>query len=288
MPLCDVDRGVGHIRRHLQLDLPGLRHDLILLHARAGHRRFLRADAERVADVHRHGPARILRVEQRVERVAVTARDGAGGLLVHRAADLIGGVGVLRSAKADQAVGGRQIDLRAHLVDEIFQGDVVGLDVLLARSSRSVRSAERAPHRRFDVDRLGAKVGTVGRIEAHAPVRVLGAGDDQPLERELRGPHRRLPRRPDSAAAVAACDCAWTTSIGAIVPTSTRVWLSLTSCVARVDRLLRDVDRLHREHVVPVGVADVREGVGDRGAQLESEMSRLILVTCSGGASSRS
>ncbi len=32
---------------------------------------------------------------------------------------------------------------------------------------------------------------------------------------------------------VACSDCAWTTSIGAMVPTSTRVWLSWTSLLAR-------------------------------------------------------
>ena len=68
---------------------------------------------------------------------------------------------------------------------------------------------------------------------------------------------------------VAASDCAWTTSIGAIVPTSTRVWLSCTSLLGQVERLLRDLDRLDREHVVPVGVADVRERVGNRGAKLD-------------------
>ena len=45
-------------------------------------------------------------------------------------------------------------------------------------------------------------------------------------------------RRADSAATsawlrVACSDCAETTSIGAIVPTCTRVWLSCTSLVAR-------------------------------------------------------
>ena len=54
-----------------------------------------------------------------------------------------------------------------------------------------------------------------------------------------------------------------------MVPTSTRVWLSCTSLLGEVERLLRDFDRLHREHVVPVRVAHVRERVDDRRLQLD-------------------
>ena len=56
----------------------------------------------------------------------------------------------------------------------------------------SVRSLERPAHRRFDIDRLGAKFRTVRRVDLHVPVRILRAGDDQPLERQFRRPHRAL------------------------------------------------------------------------------------------------
>ena len=59
-----LDRRVGDFGRHLQLDLLDLRFDLAQLHAGAGHRRVLRARAERVGDVQRHCPARVVTVEQ--------------------------------------------------------------------------------------------------------------------------------------------------------------------------------------------------------------------------------
>ena len=56
--------------------------------------------------------------------------------------------------------------------------------------------------------------------------------------------------------------------MGARVPTSTRAWLSSTSLVASCERLLRDFIRLNREDEIPIRVADVRQRVRDRRAQL--------------------
>ena len=69
-------------------------------------------------------------------------------------------------------------------------------------------------------------------LMAACPERIVRAVDDQPLERELRGPPRRVSLRRRSAGDVASSACAWTTSSGANAPTSTRARLSSTSLVA--------------------------------------------------------
>src|SRR6185295_1826802 len=118
-----------------------------------------------------------------------------------RAADDRSITALERPTDAGQAVRRLKVHLRAHLVDEIFQGDVVALDVLLG-DFKVGALAERAAYRRLEVNRFGAEVGAIGGIDLGRPVRVLGARDDQPLERQLgvalgrlRGDERLAPRR---------------------------------------------------------------------------------------------
>ena len=60
-----LNGGVGHVGRDLQLDLLQLRLHLIELHARACDVGLLRAQAERIAEVQLHRPARVAVAEQR-------------------------------------------------------------------------------------------------------------------------------------------------------------------------------------------------------------------------------
>ena len=134
--------------------------------------------------------------------------------------------------------------------------------------SMSVRSLSARRTGGVDVDRLGTEVGAIDRIES----RRSSSGRCVPptISRLSASSAVRIVACAATrfCRAVAACDCAWTTSIGAIVPTSTRVWLSLHELIGQIDRLLRHVHRLHGEHVIPVRVADVRQRVRYRRAQL--------------------
>ena len=172
------------------------------------------------------------------------------------------------AADALHAVVHLQVDDRQRLVAQVAQRGGVVLDVLLgdleigalaerARESpprrRPVRHESRAdrPGRASPLQFGSSVPDTISRLSASSAVRLAFSAVTRPCRR------------------VACSACAWTTSIGAIVPTSTRIWLSCTSLVGQLERLPRHLDRLRREDVVPVGVPDVRDDVGDRGAQLD-------------------
>ena len=68
---------------------------------------------------------------------------------------------------------------------------------------------------------------------------------------------------------VASSASACTTSIGAIVPTSTRILLSDKQLRRERQRLPGDIDRLNREHVIPVRRTDSRQRVGRPRLQIQ-------------------
>ena len=95
---------------------------------------------------------------------------------------------------------------------------------------------DRVANGALQVDGFRSEGRPIDRIDASGPERILRARDDQPLEREL----RRLPCRLGQRSvwrrvAASASDC--TTSIGAMVPISTRAWLSAISFSASSSEL---------------------------------------------------
>ena len=226
---CDLDRGVGHLGRHLQLDLLHLRLHLVQLHTRPRRRRLLRAQAERIADVHRNGPRGIAVPEQRRR---ARRRQPPGIDPGHLAADAGAGRDQLRAAQTLHAVVRRCRSACGSVWSRRYFSVMSLASTFFFAISMSVRSLSARRIAASMSIGSGWKSGrSVGSMRG-APVRVVGAADDQPLQRQF----GRAPR--DSAVTsawrrVACSDCAWTTSIGAIVPTSTRVWLSCTSLLAR-------------------------------------------------------
>ena len=87
---------------------------------------------------------------------------------------------------------------------------------------------------------------------------------------------------------VASSACAWTTSIGAMVPISTLARLSCTSFDESSRLRLRRFDVVDPEDEVPVGVADRRFGDGQRRAQVEIGDLRLQSLIIRLPASDRS
>ena len=144
---------------------------------------------------------------------------------------------------------------------------------LLSDCCRSVRSRERARHRRVDVDRLAAWPRTIDRIDRRGPQRVVGAADDQALQREFRGADRRLrlhQRQPP---------------VGRFglrrhdVDRRQRADLDARLVVLHqlardVERVLRRFDRLNREDQIPVGVP--RVGLRRRHCRLQRDLVVLL------------
>src|SRR5205807_454592 len=106
----------------LELDLLDLRVHLIQLHAGPRDRGLLRAEEQRIADIELRRPAREVRVQERRQRVAISAGDAADRRTVYAAAALW--VDVLRATKPDETVRADEIDLRPELIVEVLERDV--------------------------------------------------------------------------------------------------------------------------------------------------------------------
>ena len=111
-----------------------------------------------------------------------------------------------------------------------------------------------------DVDRLRPEIGAIDRLDRRRPQRVGRAADDEPLQRDFGGAARTLGRderlpllrglrlRLDDVDRRHRADF----DLRLVVP---------QQLFGQQQRLTRDVDRLHGEHVVPVRVAHVRDRV---------------------------
>ena len=168
-----LDGGVRHVGGDLQLDLPDLRFDLAQLHARARDARRPARSAERIGHVDcRPSSADTAVREQRRERVARCRPEWCS--VIWLPSDAVVRALQLRAADALHAVVHLQVDDRQRLVAQEAQRGVVVLEVLLGDLEVGAL-AERAPNRRFDVDRLGLEVGPIDRVERGRPVRIFGA-----------------------------------------------------------------------------------------------------------------
>ena len=120
----------------------------------------------------------------------------------------------------------------------------------------------------------------IHRIEPGVPVRILRAVHDQSLERQFgRAPRRlrltsALPPRRLFGLRLHDVDRRHGADFDARL-------VVLHELAGEIERLLGDFDRLRGEHVIPVGVSDIRQRVGDRRAQLDVRDVAIDPVTCS-------
>ena len=105
---------------------------------------------------------------------------------------------MLRAADALRAVAGDQVDVGQRLVPEVLQRDVRALQIR-ARVDQIGAALERAAHGAFDVGRRRLERRQIDRPQLLPPQRIVGAADDEALERELRRLQRRFGRRRASA-----------------------------------------------------------------------------------------
>ena len=211
----------------------------------------------------REVPLREVAIAQQAERVGVAAGIGVD--------DLAAEVAVAdqpRAADALQAVAGRDVGGRQPLVAEQPQRQIVGLE-LPARLREIEARVEGAAQRAVEIDRL--------RREAPAdrPAGAAPASAD-PRRRRRSGASARAPRcGPAASPCASSCSrdatsaSACTMSIGASVPTSTRMRLSSSSLRASSSDRRRHLQLVDGVDVVPVGVADVGQRVGDGRPQLQ-------------------
>ena len=255
----DVQRGVGDLGGDLQLEGADLRLRLPHRDLRARVVGVGRAGADRVGHVQRQVPLREVAVAQQAQRVGVAAGN--------RVDDLAAQVAVadqLRAADALQAVAGRESTAGSALVAQQRSDRSLAASCLrdCARSSARV---ERAAQRRLRGRSASAR--SAGRsVGAQLGARQRGSSVPPTISRfsaSSRGAGLRLALRHRPAAASAASASACTTSIGASVPTSTRMRLSSTSLRRELERAPRHLQLVDGVDVVPVGVADVGQRVGD-------------------------
>ena len=166
-----------------------------------------------------------------------------------------------------RAVVPLQIELRERLVAHVLQRDVVGLDGL-ARLLQIGALVERLAHRRLHVERLGKECRPIDRIDLRGPQRIVGAADDEPLQRELRRAPLRIGLRhglePRRGFGLRLHD----------VERRQRADLDarlvvLHELVGEILRPLGDVERVDRVDQLPVRVAHVGQRRGDGAAQLD-------------------
>ena len=126
--------------------------------------------------------------------------------------------------------------------------------------------------------------GGVERRHVHRASSWRHSGSSVPLTRKRFSARSAVEAVASAAASVcrrvAASACACTMSSGASVPTSTRAWLSSTRRSRQRQRPPGDVHGAAREDQVPVGVADVGDGLRDGGPHARSEISRLMIAIC--------
>ena len=112
----------------------------------------------------------------------------------------------------------------------------------------------------MQVDRLGPEIGAIDRLDRRCPQRIRRAADDEPLQGDFGGAARalggddRLPLLRGLRLRLHDVDRRHRADfdLGLVVP---------QQLVGEQQRLPRDVDRLHGEHVIPVRVAHVRDRV---------------------------
>jgi hypothetical protein len=138
---------------------------------------------------------------------------------------------------------------------------------ILVRDRQVRAGRERSPDGSRDVDRLWTELGSVGRIDARFPVRILCSGDDQPFERQLGRParrfglHQRLPARRLLRLRLHHIDRRHGPDFDARL-------VVLHELGREIERLARDVNRLDRVNEVPIRVPHVGQRVDDRRLQL--------------------
>ena len=176
----------------------------------------------------------------------------------------------LRAADALSAVAG---DCRSsagqRLVTQSSCSVMSLLSSVLARllRGRSARSSALRTAASMSIG-VGAKRGTIDGPELRLASRVVGAADDQALQRELAPsrawlrPAPRLPARGGFGLGLHDVDRRQRADLDA------DAWLSSTSLRRELERPPRDLQLATREDAVPVGVADVGERVGDGRPQL--------------------
>ena len=127
--------------------------------------------------------------------------------------------------------------------------------------------AERVAEGRLEVDGLRRELRPIHRIQRDAPVGILRAGDDETLQHELRRAHGLL-----GSGEVLARGRGLRLRLHDVDrrhgPHFDARLIVLNQLHREIDRLLRDVDRLDGEDVVPVRVAHVRQRIGDGRPQL--------------------
>ena len=144
----------------------------------------------------------------------------------------------LRPAAALQAVVRDQVELRHRLVAQVLHREV---DVAVSRLF--LATADVGAVRERCANGASRSIGSarrrrpVGRVNRGTPQLVVGSADDQTLQRELVGTDAWPAAVTTACRRVASSACACTTSIGAMVPISTRDWLSATSLRRQFERL---------------------------------------------------
>ena len=177
------------------------------------------------------------------------------------------------AAAAVQRVGADEIELRQRLVDQRAELHVGRLEVLPASSRCRCGSGARPGPPPSRSIACGAAVGrSVGTIVARH------SSSSVPLTMRRLSASSSL--RSVACALTSVCrrvaSSAWacTTSIGAIVPISTRERLSADQLRRQVQRRLRRIHRLARVDQFPIGVADLRHRARRR--RLEGDLGDVL------------
>ena len=130
----------------------------------------------------------------------------------------------------------------------------------------SVRSRERAAHRAFDVGRRRLQRRQIHRTNRLTPQRVVGAADEEALQRELRGLRGGF-----GGGQVLAARRGFRLRLHDVERRQRADFdarlVVFDQLVGQLGGALRDVDGALREDQIPVGVAHVGQRLRDRGAR---------------------
>ena len=178
-----------------------------------------------------------------------------------------GSRGMARPAAADELVDAHEVQPRQRLILEAAQRDVRGLDVLPARGQ--VRAVlQRVADRTFQVDRFRLRRRAIHGIDGCRPQLVVGAADNQPLQRQFAVAQNGL-------------------GVDELLPPGRFLRLGLHDVDRRhradfhahlvigdqlrrqFQRALRRLDGLVRKDQLPVRVAHLRDGARHRRPQIE-------------------
>ena len=280
----DPKRGVGNLAGNPQLDATNLRAVLLQLQPGPFVRGPVRASTQRIGHLQLDVPDWVVGVGDALERIPVAPRDFTASTS-EDVLEAVPGRNPPGTALTVQLVAPRQVERRQGAVAEIVDGSLVGVEL-----------ASRAGLEETSVRRSSApRIASCRSIGASIRGWSVGFGSEFHNSSEMPSTMSSEERRGSTASAsnwrrAAASDCACPTSIGALVPTSTRNRLSCTSCSASASacRCAPTAARARAEqrlaHHEPVFARPLRED-HDRILKVTGAGSRL---TCGRGSSSSS